>query len=227
MKHLASGNRKVGLPAERIRRDDEYENFWPAGAPTDGPDGVCGPCSEIYYHPPTGGKEVEIWNLVFTQFNRVGSPPDNLRPLPKKNIDTGMGLERTAAVLQGVESNFEIDTLRDLCKRAGDAVGVDYSFDHEQGRAVRRISDHLRAVTMCIHEGVMPSGTKSRAISCGLLLRRAMLEGFLIGRQEAFLHTLVPAVVDVMNTPYPDLMESAVATADTVKEEERAVPGDH
>ncbi|HUG89807.1 MAG TPA: alanine--tRNA ligase-related protein, partial [Planctomycetaceae bacterium] len=103
---------EVGLPPERIRRDDEYENFWPAGAPSQGPDGVCGPCSEIYFHPPTGGKAVEIWNLVFTQFNRVGPPPDNLRPLPKKNIDTGMGLERTAAVLQGVESNFEIDILR-------------------------------------------------------------------------------------------------------------------
>ncbi|MCA9270133.1 MAG: alanine--tRNA ligase, partial [Planctomycetales bacterium] len=91
--------RDVGLKAERIERLGEDENFWPASAPSQGPDGVCGPCSEIYFHPD-GGKSVEIWNLVFTQFNRVGDPPDNLRPLPSKNIDTGMGLERTAATLQ-------------------------------------------------------------------------------------------------------------------------------
>ena len=91
---------EVGLESSRIERMDEDENFWPASAPTQGPDGVCGPCSEIYFHPDRG-KSVEIWNLVFTQFNRVGEPPDNLRPLPSKNIDTGMGLERTAATLQG------------------------------------------------------------------------------------------------------------------------------
>ena len=90
---------EVGLSTDRIARLDEDENFWPASAPSQGPDGVCGPCSEIFYHPPGGGKEVEIWNLVFTQFNRVGDPPDNLRPLPKKNIDTGMGLERMASVM--------------------------------------------------------------------------------------------------------------------------------
>ena len=95
----------IKLPPERIERMGEDDNFWPASAPSQGPDGVCGPCSEIFYHPTTGG-EVEIWNLVFTQFNRVGDPPNNLRPLPSKNIDTGMGLERTAAVLQGVETQF-------------------------------------------------------------------------------------------------------------------------
>ncbi|MFN9880566.1 MAG: alanine--tRNA ligase-related protein, partial [Planctomycetota bacterium] len=84
----------VGLTTDRIRRMDEHDNFWPAGAPTLGPDGVCGPCSEIYYLPPGSTKDVEIWNLVFTQFNREGDPPNNLKPLPSKNIDTGMGLER-------------------------------------------------------------------------------------------------------------------------------------
>ncbi len=96
----------MGVPADRITRMGEDDNFWPAGAPTHGPNGVCGPCSEIFYHGD-GIEEVEIWNLVFTQFNRVG--PGQLEPLPKKNIDTGMGLERMAAAMQGVRSNFEID----------------------------------------------------------------------------------------------------------------------
>ena len=210
---------KVGLPKSRIRRDGELENFWPAGAPSHGPDGVCGPCSEIYYHPPGGGKEVEIWNLVFTQFNRVGDPPDNLRPLPKKNIDTGMGLERCASVLQGVQSNFEIDTLKPLCLAAGDAVGVKYEFQGEHGRPLRRIADHIRAVTMCIHEGVVPSNEKQGYI-VRLLMRRALLEGFLLGRQNPFLYELVPTVVEMMKQPYPDLAQSVGAVADTIKEEE-------
>jgi alanyl-tRNA synthetase len=215
---------EVGLTRDRIQRCDEMENFWPAGAPTHGPDGVCGPCSEIYFHPSAGSKSVEIWNLVFTQFNRVGSPPDNLRPLPKKNIDTGMGLERTAAVLQGVVSNFEIDSLRPLCVAAGDTVGVKYSFDGEHGRAVRRIADHIRAVTMAVHEGVVPSNEKQGYV-IRLLLRRALLEGFLIGKQEPFLHKLVPAVVTAMKQPYPDLAESVVASAGTIREEEEQFLG--
>ena len=115
---------EVKLPPERLQRLGEDENFWPANAPSQGPDGVCGPCSEIYFHTPFG--QVEIWNLVFTQFNRVGDPPNNLRPLPSKNIDTGMGLERTAAVLQGVETNFHIDILRPLVEAAGEVCGVRY-----------------------------------------------------------------------------------------------------
>ena len=91
---------EIGVPAARITRMGEDDNFWPASSPTQGPDGVCGPCSELFYRMPDGS-DVEIWNLVFTQFNRVGPPPDNLRPLPSRNIDTGMGLERTCAMLQG------------------------------------------------------------------------------------------------------------------------------
>lgn len=211
--------KEIGLSPDRIRRDDEYENFWPAGAPTDGPDGVCGPCSEIYFHPKSGGKEVEIWNLVFTQFNRVGSPPDNLRPLPKKNIDTGMGLERTAAVLQGVESNFEIDTLKPLCKAAGDAVGVKYSFHSEHGRALRRIADHIRACTMCIHENVLPDKNKQGYV-VRQLLRRAVLESYLLGKEEPVLSGLVPKVVELLSTPYPDLKETVGAVQDAIHEEE-------
>ena len=211
-------NDDIGLPDSRIRRDDEYENFWPAGAPTNGPDGVCGPCSEIFFD--TGeGEPVEIWNLVFTQFNRIGDPPDNLRPLPKQNIDTGMGLERMAAVMQGVRSNFEIDILRGLCEAAGEVVGVDYSFDAEAGRPLRRIADHIRAVTFCIHEGVEPGNDKQSYV-VRQLLRRAMLEGYLMGRHEPFLHQLVPAVVTAMQAAYPDLATSADPVANVVLEEE-------
>jgi alanyl-tRNA synthetase len=209
----------VGLAESHIRRDDEYENFWPAGAPTEGPDGVCGPCSEIYYHPPSGGPEVEIWNLVFTQFNRVGDPPDNLRPLPKKNIDTGMGLERCAAVLQGVESNFEIDILRPLCEASGEVVGVQYEFDAEQGRPLRRIADHVRCCTFAIHEGVAP-GSNGAAYIIRLLLRRAFLEGYLLGKREPFLHELVPTVEQLMQVPYPELKQTHDQIVGTIREEE-------
>ena len=210
---------EIKLPADRIRREGEHENFWPAGAPSQGPDGVCGPCSEIFYHPPGSRKEVEIWTLVFTQFNRVGDPPDNLRPLPKKNIDTGMGLERTAAVLQDVESNFEIDNLKPLCLAAADAVGVNYDFNSPQGRPIRRIVDHIRAATFCIHEGISP-GSEKESYVVRQLLRRALLEGYLLGKHEAFLHQLVPAVVDVMHNPYPELAETARAVSGTIDEEE-------
>jgi alanyl-tRNA synthetase len=209
----------VKLPADRIRRDDEHENFWPAGAPSHGPDGVCGPCSEIYYHPPTGSKAVEIWNLVFTQFNRVGPPPDNLRPLPKKNIDTGMGLERTASVLQGVESNFEIDILRPVCMAAGESVGKSYEFKSDAGRALRRIADHVRACTFAIHEGVAP-GSKDAAYTIRLLLRRAFLEGYLLGMREPFLHRVVPAVVQAMASPYPELRQTVDTVTGTIRTEE-------
>ena len=209
---------EIGLPESRIRRDDEHENFWPAGSPTNGPDGVCGPCSEIFYD--TGeGEPVEIWNLVFTQFNRVGNPPDNLRPLPSKNIDTGMGLERMAAVMQAGRSNFEIDSLRPLCEAAGEVVGADYSFDGEHGRPLRRIADHARAVTFCIHEGVAPGNDKQSYV-VRQLLRRAMLEGYLLGQHAPFLHQLVPAVVTAMKAAYPDLVQSADPVANVILEEE-------
>ncbi len=212
-------HKEIGLPPEKIERNDEYENFWPAGAPTEGPDGVCGPCSEIFYHPPGEGKPVEIWNLVFTQFNRVGPPPNNLRPLPKKNIDTGMGLERAASVLQGVKSNFEIDILRPLCDAAGEAVGVKYEFDGPQGRPLRRIADHIRAVTFCVHEGVEP-GTDKQSYVVRQLLRRAFLEGYLLGKHEPFLFQLVPVVVELMKGPYPELQETTESVANIVREEE-------
>jgi alanyl-tRNA synthetase len=210
---------EIKLPVSRIAQLEEDENFWPASAPSQGPDGVCGPCSEIFFHPDQG-KEVEIWNLVFTQYNRVGDPPNNLRPLPKKNIDTGMGLERMAAVMQGVQSNFEIDILKPLCVAAGEAVGQKYEFSAPQGRALRRIADHIRAVTFAVHEGVAP-GTKGEEYVIRLLLRRAFLEGYLLGQQEPFLYTLVPAVIEVMSRPYPELRETRDSVMNTVRQEEQ------
>ncbi|MDZ4684495.1 MAG: alanine--tRNA ligase [Planctomycetaceae bacterium] len=215
---------EIKLPIERISREDEYENFWPAGSPTNGPDGVCGPCSEIYYHPPTGGKKVEIWNLVFTQFNRVGAPPNNLRPLPKKNIDTGMGLERTAAVLQGFESNYEINTLRPICDAAGEIVGTKYDFTGPQGRPLRRIADHIRACAFAIHEGCLPGNEKENYV-IRLLLRRASMEAFRLGRQEPCLSQLVPVIVEQMQRAYPELRQTVENVKHAIETEEKQFLG--
>ncbi len=207
----------VKLPPERLLRIGEDENFWPANAPSQGPDGVCGPCSEIYFHSPFG--EVEIWNLVFTQFNRVGDPPNNLRPLPSKNIDTGMGLERTAAVLQGVETNFHIDVLRPLVKAAADACGVSYQPENENGRRLRRITDHVRACTFAIHENVYPGPNKEKYV-IKRLLRRAVLDGHQLGVRQPFLHQLVGTVAELMKSPYPELTVTVARVAGVIQKEE-------
>ena len=212
-------HKQVGLPLNRISRRDEHENFWPAGAPSQGPDGVCGPCSEIYFHPQPG-KEVEIWNLVFTQFNRVGDPPNNLHPLPSKNIDTGMGLERAAATLQGVESNYDIDILKPIVLAAADICGVRYDSTSDSGRRLRRITDHVRACTFAIHENVYPGPNKEQYV-VKRLLRRAVLDGRQIGVLAPFLHRLVPAVVTAMSEPYPELRETAARVSAAIESEEK------
>ena len=213
-------NKEVKLPANRISREDEGENFWPASSPSQGPDGVCGPCSEIYYLPPGSTKPVEIWNLVFTQFNRVGPPPNNLQPLPKKNIDTGMGLERCASTLQGVLSNFEIDILKPICQAAGEIVGVKYEYAAPEGRALRRIADHVRACSFALHEGCGPGPEKENYI-VRLLLRRASMEGFLLGKHEPFLSQLVPVVAQMMKVPYPEFGQTVEAVQNAIREEEK------
>jgi alanyl-tRNA synthetase len=210
--------KEVGVAADRITRMGEDDNFWPAGAPTHGPNGVCGPCSEIFYHGD-GIEEVEVWNLVFTQFNRVG--PGQLEPLPKKNIDTGMGLERMAAALQGVRSNFETDAMRPIVLAAAEVLGVDYAraIDTPDGVRVRRAADHVRALTMTIHENVRP-GPEKQGYVVRRLLRRAVLDAYQIGRREPFLHALVPVVAEVMRRPYPELHDSVPRVANVVREEE-------
>ncbi|MCL2305086.1 MAG: alanine--tRNA ligase [Planctomycetaceae bacterium] len=215
---------EIGIPQNRLKYLDEDENFWPASAPSEGPDGVCGPCSEIYHDTPTGA--VEIWNLVFTQFNRVGNPPNNLQPLPSKNIDTGMGLERCASVLQGVETNYHIDILRPLVETAAEVLGVKYEPGASQGdaandhaRRLRRIADHVRACTFAVHENVYP-GNKEEKYVIRRLLRRAVLDGRQMGHKETFLHLLVPKVAELMKEPYPELSETISRVAKVIETEE-------
>ncbi len=202
---------------------DEDENFWPASAPSQGPDGVCGPCSEIYVTTPRGS--VEVWNLVFTQFNRVGPPPNNLRPLPSKNIDTGMGFERMASVMQGVETNYHIDILRPLVEAAGEVCHVKYEpesdseIDQDRGRRLRRIADHVRACTFAIHENVYPDNEKQGYV-IRKLIRRAVLDGYQMGIHEAFLYQLPQVVADLMKSPYPELQETVQRVSQGLKNEE-------
>ncbi len=209
---------EIKLPTEKIQRMGENDNFWPAGAPSKGPDGVCGPCSEIFFHVPSGG-EVEIWNLVFTQFNRVGEPPKNLRPLPSKNIDTGMGLERMAAVMQGVDTNFHIDILRPIVEAAAAVCGQKYDPKSDNGRRLRRIADHVRACTFAVHEEVVP-GPKKQGYVIKRLLRRAVLDGHQMGVHDPFLHKLVSAVAEVMKQPYPELQTTVERVSKIIASEE-------
>lgn len=211
---------KIGVPDPRITRMDEDENFWPASAPSKGPDGVCGPCSEIYYHLEDGS-EVEIWNLVFTQFNRVGEPPENLHPLPSKNIDTGMGLERTASVLQGVPTNFHTDHLFPIVLAASEVTGQKYEYESETGRRLRRITDHARASVFAIHENVYP-GPKDARYVIKRLIRRAVLDGYQMNLREPFLYQLVPAVVEASKNPYPELQQTTQRVSEVIEAEEKA-----
>ena len=214
---------KIGLHDKQITRMDEDENFWPASAPSQGPDGVCGPCSEIYYNLDDGS-DVEIWNLVFTQFNRVGEPPNNLKPLPSKNIDTGMGLERTASVLQGVPTNFHIDSLRPIVDAASEVVGRKYEYDSDDGRRLRRITDHARACTFAIHENVYP-GNKDAKYVVRRLIRRAVLDGFQMNLREPFVYQLVEAVAEASKAQYPELGETTKRVAEVMESEEKAFFG--
>ncbi len=218
-------NKEMGLAENQIERKDEDENFWPSSAPSEGPDGVCGPCSEIYYHTPLG--EVEIWNLVFTQFERKGAPTgtlenglfNNLSPLPSKNIDTGMGLERCASALQGCTTNYHIDILLPIVHAAADVCGVKYDPADENGRRLRRITDHVRACTFAIHENVYPGANKEEYV-VKRLLRRGVLDGRRMGLSEPFLWKIVPAVIEQMKAAYPELIETQEQVQDVIRREE-------
>jgi alanyl-tRNA synthetase len=206
---------KIGVSEERIVRMGAEDNFWPSNAPTDGPNGPCGPCSEIYVGE-IPGKGVEIWNLVFTQYDRQSD--GSLPPLPQKNIDTGMGLERAAAVMQGVASNFDIDTFVELRKEVHALLkqgGVDRSRENA-------VMDHVRAVTFCIADGALPSN-EGRGYVVRKIIRLATDHLNKAGAvTPGTLHKLVPAVVRIMGKVYPELADRQKTIQSIVENEERA-----
>lgn len=204
---------EVGIPQERIVRMGAKDNFWSAG-----PTGPCGPCSELYYDqgPDVGcgsaecrpgcdcDRYLEYWNLVFMQFDR--QEDGTLVPLPKQNIDTGMGLERVAAIMQGVHSNFETDDLRAIMTVAEELTGVTYGAGEKQDTSLRILSDHARAVTFMIADGVLPSN-EGRGYVLRRLLRRAVRHARLLGRTDPVMNVLVEDVVDRFGAPYPEIVE--------------------
>jgi alanyl-tRNA synthetase len=207
----------AGLPASRVLRLGDKDNFWQMGDT-----GPCGPCSEIHFDMRAEGERgtdltaeafeakgeagefLELWNLVFMQFNR--SADGELHPLPKPSIDTGAGLERIASVLQGVESNYDTDLFQPLIERAAAVVGRPYERDTEAGVSYRVLADHARATAFLLADGVFP-GNAGRGYVLRRVMRRAIRHGWLLGRREPTLVEVVDQVVDVMGDAYPELRD--------------------
>ena len=220
--------RALGMPEERIRRFGDADNFWPANARTAGPNGPCGPCSEIYYDAEgrvEGPTSVEIWNLVFTQYDR--RPDGTLAPLPRKNIDTGMGLERLARVIQGKTSNFEIDVLAPIVQaadrvmkpRAGQGRDGD-ELQRQQQMVLRAVADHARAIAFLIAEGILPS-KEERGYVLRMLIRRCMRYAYSnVYYEQPFVHRLAPDVIHAMRGGYPELSEQRSRIQEVVRQEE-------
>ncbi len=218
---------KIGVAPSRIVRCGEKDNFWQM-ADT----GPCGPCSEIHYDQgPSvpgddtpngeGDRVIEMWNLVFMQFNR--SADGTLTPLPKPSIDTGMGLERLAAVAQGVYSNYDSDLFTPLLAAIGKRVGHRYGVDSTADRSMRVVADHLRAVSFLITDGVLPSN-EGRGYVLRRILRRAARHGRLLGVNEPFLGELTATVAQQMGSAYPELTTAAATVAEVTQgEEERFI----
>jgi alanyl-tRNA synthetase len=219
---------QVGVPSERVFRFGEQDNFWAMGDT-----GPCGPCSEIFYdHGPAAGcgrptctvgcdcdRYVEIWNLVFMQFERAGSGA--LTPLPKPSIDTGMGLERVAAVMQGVVSNYDTDLLRPIIRYVEEQSGKYYGVDPSHDVSMRVIADHARAISFLLSDGVLPSN-EGRGYVLRRIIRRAARHGRLLGFTEPFLYKVLGVVVDEMGGAYPELSAARQFAANvTLREEER------
>ncbi|MGQ0809779.1 MAG: alanine--tRNA ligase [Nitrospiraceae bacterium] len=219
--------RKIGVSPARIMRCGEKDNFWQM-ADT----GPCGPCSEIHYDqgPSVPGDEapngegdrvIEIWNLVFMQFNRDTS--GRLHPLPKPSIDTGMGLERLAAVAQGVYSNYDSDLFQPILTAIAKRTGHTYGAEPVGDRSMRVIADHLRATTFLIADGILPSN-EGRGYVLRRIMRRAARHGRLLGRTEPFLHELTGSVIDQMTLAYPEVRIAAGTIAEVTQgEEERFI----
>jgi len=228
----------VGVPADRVFEMGMKDNFWAMGDT-----GPCGPCSELHYDmgvassdklrpecaageckfPCECGRYVEIWNLVFMQFDRDAA--GTLNPLPKPSIDTGAGLERVAAVLQGVVSNYDTDLFTPLIKRAAELTDVDEKREEakeahaKSAASLRVIADHARAATFLISDGVIPAN-EGRGYVLRKIIRRGIRHGRLLGQNKPFLHDMVYAVRDLMQDAYPELNETADRVAKTVLAEE-------
>jgi alanyl-tRNA synthetase len=218
----------AGVPASRIFRLDEEDNFWQMGET-----GPCGPCSEIHFDfgPEAaepgreheefpldgGGRFVELWNLVFMQFDR--SADGVLTPLPRPSIDTGMGLERTACVLQGKVSNYDTDLLRPVVDRAAELLGVAYGDNERMDVALRINADHSRATAFLIHDGVTPAN-EGRGYVLRKIMRRAIRNARMMGRSEPYLYELTGFVAELMKPGYPEMMGSVQRVARVVKDEE-------
>ena len=218
-------NKEIGVPAERIFRFGKEDNFWEHGS------GPCGPCSEVYYDRGekygcgkpgcTVGCEcdryMEIWNDVFSQFNNDGH--GNYSDLAQKNIDTGMGLERLACVVQDVDSMFDIDTMKALRDHVCAMSGKHYGIDHETDVSLRVVTDHIRSVTFMISDGIMPSNS-GRGYVLRRLLRRACRHGRLLGIEGAFLVELAQTVIDGSKDGYPELEEKKDFIFNVIAKEE-------
>ncbi|MEE8209196.1 MAG: alanine--tRNA ligase, partial [bacterium] len=217
----------VGVPAERIVRMDEEDNFWAMGDT-----GPCGPCSELIYDqgpevwggpPGCGGPEeqgdrfLELWNLVFMQYDRDAS--GNLNPLPAPSIDTGMGLERLAAVIQGKVSNYDIDLLRPIIDWVEELTGQEYGADPTSDVSFRVVADHVRATTFMVADGILPSNV-GRGYVLRQILRRGARHGKLLGLEESFLHRGVGLVVDLMKDAYPGVVQAENYAARVILHEE-------
>ncbi len=217
---------EIKVPSHQITRIGDKpgggsDNFWQMGET-----GPCGPCSEIFYdHGPAvaggppgsaeadGDRYIEIWNLVFMQFNR--DERGKLHPLPKPSVDTGMGLERIAAVLQGVHSNYEIDLFQDLIAAASRVThGKDL-----RNNSLKVIADHVRACAFLIVDGVIP-GNEGRGYVLRRIVRRAIRHGYKLGQKEAFFYKLVPDLVTAMGEAYPELAQACERVAQVLKQEE-------
>jgi len=211
----------IGVNPKRFARLGEASNFWAMGDT-----GPCGPCSEIFYdhgkeikgNPPgskheDGDRYVEIWNLVFMQYERDAS--GKMAPLPKPSVDTGMGLERTAAVMQGVHSNYDTDLFRSLLAAAADATRQKKT----SSPSLRVIADHIRACAFLIVDGVIP-GNDGRGYVLRRIIRRAIRHGYKLGQHEPFFHRLVPALAQEMGNAYPELLNSAAHVKKVLRQEE-------
>jgi len=220
---------KIRMPENRIIRLGQKDNFWPSEAKAKGPNGPCGPCSEIFYDygksagcgkedcsPICGcGRFVEVWNLVFTQFERKEN--GILEPLPSKNIDTGMGLERLCAVMQGVRSNFETDIFSAIINAIRDIM--DSPVKERDNADIYTIADHMRAVTFAIADGVAPSN-EERGYVIRSLIRKAITRAKNLGIEKPSLYKLVYAVARTMQEAYPEIMKEHQDIAAVVKTEE-------